>query len=162
MPVTPTEIMLAKVWANAGVILVAVALSLWLVVERVLAVPIAGSIPLFLSGVALYLFSSSAIGIFLATIARSMPQFGLLLMLIVLPMNLLSGGMTPVESQPALLQHLMQAVASTHFVSFSQAILYRGAGLDLVWPEFLAVAAIGMAFLTVAGLRFRRSIAAMR
>jgi len=162
MPVTPTEIMLAKVWANAGVILVAVALSLWLVVERALAVPIAGSIPLFLSGVALYLFSSSAIGIFLATIARSMPQFGLLLMLIVLPMNLLSGGMTPVESQPALLQHLMQAVASTHFVSFSQAILYRGAGFDLVWPEFLAVAAIGMAFLTVAGLRFRRSIAAMR
>jgi len=162
MPLTSFEIMMAKIWANALVIVLVTAISLWLVVERLLAVPIEGFIPLYLVGVALYLFSSTAIGIFLATLARSMPQFGLLFILVILPMNLLSGGETPVESQPAALQQIMQLVPSTHFVRFSQAILYRGAGIDAVWPDFAAVAAAGIVLLIAAGLRFRRSIAALQ
>ena len=162
MPLTSFEIMMAKIWANALVIVFATAISLWVVVEQLLAVPIEGSIPLYLVGVALYLFSSTAIGIFLATLARSMPQFGLLFILVILPMNLLSGGETPVESQPEALQQIMQLVPSTHFVRFSQAILYRGAGLDAVWPDFAATAAAGVVLLIAAGLRFRRSIAALQ
>jgi ABC-2 type transport system permease protein len=162
MPLTPFEIMMAKVWANGLVILVAVSLSLWLVVETLLQVPVAGSRPLFIAGTALYLFFATALGIFLATIARSMPQFGLLFMLVALPMNLLSGGETPVESQPELLQTVMQAVPSTHFVSFAQAILYRGAGIDIVWPKFALVTAIGSIFFAFAAVRFRKSIAVMR
>jgi len=162
MPLTPFEIMMAKVWANGFVILVAVSLSLWLVVETLLQVPVAGSRPLFIAGAALYLFFATALGIFLATIARSMPQFGLLFMMVALPMNLLSGGQTPVESQPQLLQIIMQAVPSTHFVSFAQAILYRGAGIDIVWPQFALVTAIGGVFFAFAVARFRKSIAVMR
>jgi ABC-2 type transport system permease protein len=162
MPLTPLEIMLAKIWANALVIVVAVALSLTLVVRLLLGVPIAGSVPLFLAGVVLYLFSATAIGVFLATLARSMPQFGLLFILVILPMQLLSGGETPIESQPALLQAVMQFVPSTHFVASSQAILYRGAGFDAVWPDFAAVTGAGLLLLILAGLRFRRSIAAIR
>ena len=162
MPLTPIEIMMAKVWANGLVILVASGLSLWLVVETLLQVPVAGSKLLFFAGTGLYLFFATALGIFLATLARSMPQFGLLFMLVALPMNLLSGGNTPVESQPALLQTIMQAVPSTHFVGFAQAILYRGAGIDIVWPKFLLVAAIGGLFFAFSAARFRRSIALMR
>jgi ABC-2 type transport system permease protein len=162
MPLTPFEVMMAKVWANGLVILVAAGLSLWLVVETLLRVPVAGSVPLFLAGTALYLFFATALGIFLATMTRSMPQFGLLFMLVVLPMNLLSGGQTPIESQPQLLQTIMQAVPSTHFVSFAQAILYRGAGIDIVWPQFALVAAIGGVFFAFAAARFRQSIAATR
>jgi len=162
MPVTPFEIMMAKVWANGLVIIVAVAFALWVVVKAVLAVKIAGSIPLFLAGVGLYLFFASALGILLGTIARSMPQFGLLFILIILPMMLLSGGQTPVESQPQILQDVMQLVPSTQFVSFAQAILYRGAGLDIVWPGFLKVAITGLMLFGLAALRFRRSIQAAR
>lgn len=162
MPLTPFEIMMAKVWANGLVILAAAAVSLWLVVETLLQVPVAGSMVLFLAGTALYLFFATALGIFLATIARSMPQFGLLFMLVILPMNLLSGGNTPTESQPELLQSFMQAVPSTHFVSFAQAILYRGAGLDIVWPQFVLVTAIGGVFFAFAAARFRKSITVMR
>lgn len=162
MPLTPFEIMMAKIWANGLVILVAAGLSLWLVVETLLQVPVAGSRPLFLAGTALYLFFATALGIFLATIARSMPQFGLLFMLVFLPMNLLSGGETPIESQPPLLQAIMQAVPSTHFVSFAQAILFRGAGIDIVWPQFALVTAIGGIFFAFAAARFRKSIAVMR
>jgi ABC-2 type transport system permease protein len=155
MPLTPAEIALSKVWANGLVIAVAVGLSLYFVVRMLLGVPIAGSIPLFMLGVLIYLFFATAIGIFLGTIARSMPQLGLLYMLVFLPMNMLSGSNTPLESMPVWLARFMQLSPSTHFVAFAQSILYRGAGLDVVWPEFLAVAVIGAVFFGLAILRFR-------
>jgi len=155
MPVRPVEIAMAKIWANALVITITVGLSLSIVVRTLLAIPIAGSVLLFMGGVALYLFFATAIGIFLGTVARTMPQLGLLMMLIVLPMNMLSGSNTPLESMPTWLSTLMQASPSTHFVSFAQAILYRGAGFDVVWPEFLAVALIAMIFLALSLMRFR-------
>lgn len=158
MPVTPLEIMLSKVWANGLVILAATGFCLWAVIGGVLRVPIAGSVPLFLLGTLFYLFFASALGIFLGTIARSMPQFGLLFIITILPMNLLSGGQTPLESQPEWLQHIMWFVPSTHFVSFAQAILYRGAGLDIVWPNYLAVCLVGLALLSLSARAFRRSI----
>lgn len=160
MPLTPFEIAMSKVWANGLVIIVAVGLSLYLVVRTMLGVPIVGSIPLFMFGVAIYLFFTTAIGIFLGTIARSMPQLGLLYLLIYLPMMMLSGGNTPLESMPPWLATIMQASPSTHFVSFAQAILYRGAGLGVVWPQFVAVALIGGLFFALALLRFRRVAAA--
>ena len=135
-------------------------LSLWFVVHHRLGVPVAGSIPLFLGEVALYLLFATAVGLLLGTVAQSMPQRGLLFVLTVMPMNLLSGGSTPFESMPRLLQVIMSLSPSTHFVSFAQAILYRGAGLAIVWPQFLATAGIGTAVLAVALLRLRRSMAA--
>jgi len=155
MPVSPFEIAMSKVWANGLIITIAVGLSLTVIVKRVLGVPIAGSIPLFLCGTALYLFFATAIGIFLGTVSRSMPQLGLIYMLIAMPMNMLSGTNTPLESMPVWLSTIMQVVPSTHFVSFAQAILYRGAGLDVVWPAFLATAGIGALFFIAALFRFR-------
>ena len=159
MPLTPFEIAMSKVWANGLVITVAVGLSLYFVVRMMLGIPIVGSIPLFMVGVAIYLFFACAIGIFLGTVARSMPQLGLLYMLVYMPMNMLSGSNTPLESMPPWLATVMQASPSTHFVSFAQSILYRGAGIDVVWPQFLLVAAIGGLFFILAVLRFRSSTA---
>ncbi|HTS90490.1 MAG TPA: ABC transporter permease [Stellaceae bacterium] len=155
MPLTPFEIAMSKVWANGLVITVAVGVSLYVVVRSVLGVPIAGSVPLFVIGTMIYLFFATAIGIFLGTVARSMPQLGLLYMLVFLPMNLLSGSNTPLESMPPWLATVMQASPSTHFVSFAQAILYRGAGFDVVWSEFAIVAVVGALFLGIALMRFR-------
>jgi ABC-2 type transport system permease protein len=73
-------------------------------------------------------------------------------------MNMLSGGETPIEGQPEILQTIMQAVPSVHFVSFAQAILYRGAGFEIVWPQFLLVTAIGSVFFLFAAARFRKTI----
>jgi ABC-2 type transport system permease protein len=160
MPVTPFEIAMSKIWANALVITIAAALSIYGVIRAFLGIPIAGSIPLFLVGVAVYLFFATSIGIFLGTVARSMPQLGLLYMLSYMPMNMLSGSNTPLESMPPWLATMMQASPSTHFVSFAQAILYRGAGIDVVWPQFLIVALIAALFLGLAVFRFRS--AAMR
>jgi ABC-2 type transport system permease protein len=158
MPLTPAEIMIAKVWANGLIIVIAATLSLKVVVQGLLAVPIAGSVPLFVAGTALYLFSVTALGIFLATIARSMPQFGLLALPIFTVMYLLSGGTTPLDSMPRWLQIAMQFSPSTHFVSLAQAILYRSAGFDVVWPSFAAVTAIGGVFFLSALVRFRKTV----
>jgi ABC-2 type transport system permease protein len=160
MPVTPTDIMLSKIWANGIVILLAALISLKVIVEILLGVPIAGSLVLFVGGALLYQFSVTALGILIATFTSSMPQFGLLAMPILVIMNLLSGSTTPMETMPQWLQNAMQLSPSTHFVSFAQAILYRGADLSIVWLQLLAMVIIGAVFFAISLKRFRKAIAA--
>ena len=161
MPVTSAEIMLAKVWSMGLVVLAAALVALIFIVQGLLQVPIHGSVALFMLAAALHLFATTSMGIFLATLARSMPQFGMLLVLVLLPLQLLSGGATPRESMPEIVQNLMLAAPTTHFVAAAQGILYRGAGLDVVWPQFLFIVAIGSLLFTAALLRFRKTISQM-
>lgn len=156
MPVTPIEIMVSKIWSMGLVVLVASGLSLAIVVQGILQVPIEGSLALFLAGTALQLFATTCMGIFLATIAGSMPQFGLLLMLVLLPLQVLSGALTPRESMPEIIQNLMLAAPNTHFVILAQSILFRGAGLSVVWPQFGALLVIGVIFFYFSLRRFRQ------
>ena len=162
MPLRPAELMFAKIWANGLVVVVAVMLSLFFVVQGALAVPIAGSIPLFLGGLVVYLFSVTALGIMLSTLVRSMPQFGLLAFPVFIVMSLLSGGQTPLESMPILLQRVMQFVPSTHFVSFSQAVLFRNATPSMVWPALGKMFLIGSAYTLFSLSRFRKMLAAVQ
>ena len=159
MPVVPAEIMLSKIIANGLVILIAAALSLNLVVQWWLKVPIAGSLSLFIAGATLYALTVAALGILLGTIATTMGQFALLAAPVLLVMQLLSGGATPMESMPVWLQYVMRIISPTpHFVAFSQAVLYRGADLAIVWPLLAAMAAIGSVYFAFALSRFRRVI----
>ena len=161
MPVKPSEIMLAKVWSMGLVVLLAALVALVFVVQVTLQVPVQGSVALFMTVVALHLFATTSMGIFLATLARSMPQFGMLLVLVLLPLELLSGGMTPRESMPHFVQDVMLGAPTTHFVSAAQAILYRGAGLDVVWSQMLAILAIGAVLFAASLARFRKTISQM-
>jgi len=160
MPLSPVEIMLAKVWSNAVIVVVAATLCLIFVIGGLLDTPLRGSLALFTLATFLYVFAVTAIGIFLATIARSMPQLGLLSLPAVFPMVALSGNTTPLDSMPPAIQTIMQASPSTHFVSIAQAIVYRGAGWEFVWQELAVVAGIGLLFFVGALLRLRSSLAA--
>lgn len=162
MPVKPSEIMVAKIWANGLVIVLAAVLSLVFVVQGLLGVPIHGSIALFVFGALIYMVSVTGLGILIATFTTSMPQFGLLALPILVIMNLLSGSTTPMESMPAWLQAIMQASPSTHFVAFAQAILYRGAGLTTVWPSIVAMSVLSVVFFIIALSRFRKTMAGAR
>ncbi len=161
MPVTPLEIMAAKVWSMALVVMLATSLSLTVVIRGLLAVPMAGSVTLFLAGTALHLFATTSMGLFLATVARSMPQFGLLLLLVLIPLHMLSGGVTPIEAMPDGIQRIMQFAPTTHYTTLAQAVLFRGVGVDVVWPQLLALVVIGAVLSGLALLRFRRMLAAM-
>jgi ABC-2 type transport system permease protein len=159
MPLGPTEIMLAKMFANALVILVAAMFSLQFVVHWWIGSPINGSLLLFLLGAAIYALVVAALGIMLGTLATTMGQFGLLAMPVLMVTQLLSGSSTPMESMPVWLQYVMQTISPTpHFVSFAQAVLFRGADLTLVWRPLVAMATIGVVYFIVAQTRFRRVI----
>ena len=163
MPLSAFEIAIAKVWANGLVILVGrrpPRCSWWS--GRSSRSPSPARPRSSWSGVVLYLFFATALGIFLGTITRSMAQFALLIILLIIVLQLLSGGNTPIESQPQWMQRLTLVLPSRHFVAFSQAIIYRGAGLETVWPQFLAVAGIGLAFFVFSLRLFRKSIAVTR
>lgn len=161
MPVTPFEIMASKVWSMGLVVFAAAGVSLMVVVRGLLEVPIAGSMGLFMAGAALHLFACTALGILLGSSARSMPQFGLLLMLILVPLQLLSGGNTPRESMPEVVQLVMLGAPTTHYIMLAQAILFRGSGFSVVWPQFLALALIGAALFGISLAQFRRSMATL-
>jgi ABC-2 type transport system permease protein len=174
MPVTPFEIMASKVWAMGLVVLASSALALTFIVRGLLGVPIEGSVALFFAGAILHLFATTSLGILLGTIARSMPQFGLLLFMVLLPMQILSGaggiiraqalsggGLAGRDSMPDVIEVIMQAAPTTHFVPLAQAILYRGAGIEVVWPQFASLALIGTILFVVSLARFRKTLATM-
>ena len=161
MPVTSAEIMLSKIWSMSVVVLLATVFALTFVVQGVLKVPIEGSILLFIIGATIFLFSITSLGIFMGTIARNMPQFSMLLIITLMPMQMLSGGTTPRESMPEMLQYIMLLVPTSHFIDLSQAILFRGAGFDVVWVQFLALAVIGMILNYFSLRRFKESIVNM-
>ena len=161
MPVTPFQIMTSKIWSMGLVVLIASALCLIFVVEGVLGVPVNGSRALFLCGTALHIIAATSLGIFLATFARTMPQCALLMILVLLPLQMLSGGVTPRESMPEFVRQIMIGAPTTHFVKLAQGIIYRGGALDVVWPQFLGLAIIGALLFSVALRRFRKTIGSM-
>jgi ABC-2 type transport system permease protein len=113
MPVTPLEIMLSKVWSMGVVVLLASSFSLQVVVKGVIGAQVGGSALLFGLCTFCYLFAAASIGIFMGTVARSMPQFGLMAILVLLPLQILSGATTPFESMPAVIQVLMSFLPRT-------------------------------------------------
>ncbi len=159
MPVRAHEIAAGKIWANALVVAFFGMLSLLVVIRGFLHVPIVGSVPLFVTGMVIYLFAVASLGILLATIANTMPQYALLAIPAFLILNMLSGGASPLEAMPEPLQVAIQISPAVHFVRFTQAVLCRGAGIDLVWPHLAAIVVLGAIFLAVALARFRRMLA---
>jgi ABC-2 type transport system permease protein len=155
MPVTPLEIMISKVWSMGLVVLLASTVSLVVIVQGLLQIPLQGSLILFVGGAVLLLFATTSLGIFLATAAGSMPQFGLLLILVLLPLQILSGGQTPRQSMPDIIQNIMLAAPNTHFVMLAQAVLFRGAGVEVVWPQLLLLLVIGAVLFALSLRRFR-------
>ncbi|MAC78819.1 MAG: hypothetical protein CML66_12235 [Rhodobacteraceae bacterium] len=156
MPLAPVEILASKVWSMGLVVFLATVFCLRVIIQGQLQVPIPGSIGLFYIGAALQLFATTSLGFFLATVAGSMPQFALLMILTLLPMQMLSGGGTPRENMPEFVQTIMLAAPDTHFVMIAQAVLFRGAGLDVIWPQFLWLAGIGGILFYLALRKFRK------
>ena len=161
MSLTPFEIMMAKVWAMSLVVVIVATASIIFVVQICLMCRLRVRSDCSLAGDDAASFCHHLNGYFFGTVARSMPQLGLLMLITLLPLQMLAGGTIPRESMPDLVQNIMLAVPMTHFVSLAQAILYRGAGFSIVRSEFLALIVIGSAFFLLALIRFRKTISSM-
>jgi ABC-2 type transport system permease protein len=160
MPVTPFEIMMAKIWSMGLVVLVVSGFVAGADGRGCCRCPLRARFRCLCWGGAQPV-RHHLNRHFYGHLARSMPQLGLLMILVLLPLQMLSGGSTPRESMPQLVQDIMLTMPTTHFVSLAQAILYRGASFSIVWPQFLTLLAIGAVFFTIALLRFRKTIGQM-
>ena len=158
MPLKSFEIMISKILAVSIIILIGVSFSLFFIIETLLQIPIIGSIPLFLFATFLVLFATTSIGVFIGTIVQNMPQLGMIFILVVLPMMMLSGSMSPFESMPISIQYLMTLMPTSHFVEIAQSILFRGAGFDIVYLKMLNIVVIGLLFFIFTLLIFKKSL----
>ena len=155
MPLFPVEIIIAKVWANSFIVAAGAMFSLFFAVKGVIGAPIRGSTILFFLGTVVFLYAATELGVFLSTIAKNMPQAGLLSMPIIVPIGMLHGGTTPIESMPPLLQNIMQFAPTTHYMEFCARVLFRDAGFGMVWQQLAAMALIGTVLFVGAMYRFR-------
>jgi len=156
MPVRSSEIAIAKILANELVLLTVVAFSLYFVVHKIIGTPLPpGAFSLYLLGAAVFIFTIASLGIMLAIFAPTMPQFGLLVLPVYIVMYMLSGTMSPVDNMPEIVQQLTQLSPTTIFGAYAQDVLFRGAGIDLVWDKLIKIAALGALFLSVALAQFK-------
>ena len=155
-PLTPLLIMLPKVVAMTIVILGATAVALFGVMQPAFGVPVRGSVILLFSLTALFTFTTAGMGLFASTITRNQAQVGLLTLLVVAPMLMLSGITTPMEALPDWVNILMLLSPLRYFIEIAYGILLKGAGLDVLWSQTLAMAALGCALFGFGTWRFRR------
>ncbi|HEX2530646.1 MAG TPA: ABC transporter permease [Burkholderiaceae bacterium] len=155
-PVTPLQIMLSKVLATTLLVVFGSAVSLYAIMQPLIAVPFRGSATLFFTLSALYVFNIAGLGLLMATFVRNQAQVGMLTILISAPMTMLSGTWTAPESMPPWLAELVNWSPLHHFIECSYGIIFRGAGLDVLWPSAAALLGLGGALFGMCVWRFRR------
>ena len=158
MPVTATEIVVAKILANGLVVSAAAVLSMKFVVGGAIGAHLAGSFALYALGVVLFMFSVASLSVMLATLAPTMPQYSLLMVPTYIVFMMFSGSTSPRANMPEMAQRLSEYWPSTQFAHFAQSVLFRGAGLETVWVQLLALSVAGAVFLGLALVRFRKML----
>ncbi|MCQ2379090.1 MAG: ABC transporter permease [Victivallaceae bacterium] len=157
-PANAFEIMVSKVWSMSLVVFVATFFSLTIVIRQCLHVPLAGSVGLFMAGTAINLFAMTSLGIFLSCFARDMPQLGILMILVLMPMQILAGGSTSQSQMPIVVRIIMQFAPTTHYVEICRSIIFRGAGIPQVAAVFGKLFLLGCGFFFIALRRFRKTV----
>jgi ABC-2 type transport system permease protein len=122
-------------------------------------VPFVGSFPLLLAASVLYLLSGLGVGLLISTVSRTQQEAFMATFLLVMPIILLSGFMFPVASMPLAFRWLTLANPMRHFLEVVRGVFLKGAGLDALWRQLLALLALGLTILSVAVSRFHKRAA---
>jgi ABC-2 type transport system permease protein len=156
-PAEAWEIILAKIVPLFVLLLgeVMIALS---VATFVFHVPFRGNFFLFMGFSGLYIFVGIGVGFLLATISRTQQQAILTSFFINLPLIQLSGAIAPVESMPPLIQTISLFNPLRHYVKIARGVLLKGNGLDVLYPEALALLAFAIALLLISTYQFRNQL----
>jgi len=156
-PASSREILTAKVIPLFILLMGVVHLSL-IVGNFIFHVPIKGSLLLFtlLSGI--YITIEIGIGILLGTISQNKTQVILTAFFINLPMVLLSGAITPLESMPLFFRTVAQFNPLSHFIIINRGILLKGVGLDVLWPHALLLMFFALIIFSLSSRRYRSQL----
>ena len=157
-PVSGAELITAKILPMILVkfvgLTIGVVMSMWL-----FNVPLRGSLLLFYAISLLMFLSSSGIGVFMGTIAQNMQQTLLLAFFVLFPLAFLSGTMVPISNMPPFLQWLTYLSPLRYYVEVALGIFLKGVGLEVLWPQTLALAVYALVLLGISTLRFRKNLA---
>lgn len=155
-PLSPSQIMMPKVLAMTLVVLACTAVSLFGLLRLSFHVPVRGSLALFFLVTALYVFTTTGLGLLIATVTRNLAQVGMLLSAALPPLVFLSGAWSPPEAMPAWLRAGTLVLSLRHYLDCGFGILLKGAGVAVLWPRIAAIAGLGGALFALGAWRFRR------
>jgi ABC-2 type transport system permease protein len=155
-PLTPSQVMLPKVVAMTGVILLATALCIATILVPIFHVPIKGSLLLFFAITTLYIVSIAGLGLLVATVTRNLAQASMLAILLLAPLIFLSGVWTPPEALPTFVRYGMRLSPLYYYIDASYGVLLRGEGIDLLWHSVLGIFILGSIVFSFSLWRFRR------
>lgn len=155
-PIGLTGLMLGKIVPYVTIGFVDFLLLL-LAMVYVFQVPIAGSVPLLLALGLCFLFAALGIGLFVSAVAQNQLQAILMVFAFTLPSVLLSGFFFERELMPPIMQWIGLLIPLTYFLEILRGIVLRGAGLDALWPQVLAMTALGLVLIVAASIRFART-----
>lgn len=158
MPVGPIEIMCAKLWSMGLIVLIAAFFSVLMMIQWVLQIPIIGSLTLFVGYTILYLFVAGSLGLFLATFSKTMPQFAMVLIVVIIPIQFLSGGVTPLQNMPTAIQNIMELTPTAHYIEGALAILFKDAKAHELGRNGMALLMIGSCLFAISLWQFRRAL----
>lgn len=117
-------------------------------------VPMRGSIPLLFGMCLIYLMSTLGLGLFVSTISRTQQQAMMTsIFFFLMPMIYLSGFVFPIENMPAWIQPFTYLIPLRYFLVIVRGIFLKGIGLEVLWPQALALFAWGAVVLALATLR---------
>ena len=142
-PARPGEIFMAKIIPTIVIVLSLSFLSIFLVLKPIFNVPIRGSLLLFYSITAIYVFTMSSLGIAIATVARNLPQAMMIMLLILAPMLFLSGAWTPPEAMAPWMQWASLISPMRYFIDFGYSVLFKGNGIAYVWHDIAGIIVLG-------------------
>ena len=156
-PLRRWEIMLGKIIPNLLVAYGQMTLAL-VIAHYVFDVPIRGSVGLLYGLSALFMMGTLGIGIYMSTVARTIPQAMQMSMLAILPSIYLSGLLFPIEGMPVPAQYLAGILPVTYFLRIVRGIVLKGIGLDELWPDIWPLVVFGVVIFTLSVRRFRKSL----
>jgi ABC-2 type transport system permease protein len=156
-PAGTTEIVVAKIVPIFLLLLTMVLLAVS-VMRLVFHVPVRGSIAIVIGGAALCVLGGIGIGTFIATFSKSAQQSQLMAFFVNPPLAVLSGALTPVEAMPAWMQPITWLNPIRHFGIITRATLLKGSGMDVLWPNFLALILFTLVLISVSTWRFRKQL----
>jgi len=156
-PASNSEIIIAKV--APIFLLLSIDIGLALGVARVVfGVPVRGSLLLFFLSASLCVLCGIGLGMMIATFTRTQQQAQLMGFFTNPPLALLSGATTPIEAMPAWLQPVTAINPVKHFAIISRGILLKGSGVEVLFPELLALAAIAFVMVSLSAWQFRKQL----
>jgi ABC-2 type transport system permease protein len=157
-PASPGQIIIAKI-VPLFILLLGMLTFATVIIRVVFDVPFRGNIAIMFAGAALCVLSGIGIGTFIATFTKTAQQAQMAAFFVNPPLSSLSGALTPVEAMPAWVQPLTLFNPIRHFSLIARGTLIKDAGLDVLWPNLLALVAFTIVMLTLSMLRFRKQLA---